>query len=47
MSGQAVRSIFMSLFARVLATVPGIPQDLAAAAVQQASTAREEEGLAC
>ncbi len=46
MSGQAVRSVFLTLFARVLATVPGIPQDLASLAVQQAAAAREEEGVA-
>lgn len=42
-SGQNVRSLFVSLFARMLATIPGIPQELAAAAVQQANAVREED----
>lgn len=41
-SGQNIKAVFASLFARMLATIPGIPQDLAALAVQQANAAREE-----
>ena len=44
-SGQGVRALFQSLFARILATVPGIPEDLVAQAVAQAAQARDEEGL--
>eukprot|EP00201_Polytomella_parva_P009728 CAMPEP_0175059386 /NCGR_PEP_ID=MMETSP0052_2-20121109/12405_1 /TAXON_ID=51329 ORGANISM="Polytomella parva, Strain SAG 63-3" /NCGR_SAMPLE_ID=MMETSP0052_2 /ASSEMBLY_ACC=CAM_ASM_000194 /LENGTH=181 /DNA_ID=CAMNT_0016324933 /DNA_START=150 /DNA_END=695 /DNA_ORIENTATION=+ len=42
-SGQGVRALFASLFARILATAPGIPEELAQAAVQQANAARQEE----
>uniref|UniRef100_A0A7S0RSD0 Uncharacterized protein n=1 Tax=Chlamydomonas leiostraca TaxID=1034604 RepID=A0A7S0RSD0_9CHLO len=44
-SGMGVRSLFSTLFARMLATIPGIPQEMAAQAVQSANAAREEEGL--
>lgn len=44
-SGQNVRLLFSALFARMLATIPGIPQELAAAAVQQANAARDEAGV--
>lgn len=43
-SGQAVRPLFLSLFARLLATGANAPQELATTAAQQASAAREEEG---
>ncbi|GFH14472.1 uncharacterized protein HaLaN_10533, partial [Haematococcus lacustris] len=43
-SGQAVRPLFLSLFARLLATGANAPQELATAAAQHASAAREEEG---
>jgi len=42
-SGQAVRTLFATLFARMLATIPGIPKDAAALAVQQAQLIREQE----
>ncbi|EFJ48349.1 hypothetical protein VOLCADRAFT_104739 [Volvox carteri f. nagariensis] len=42
-SGAGVKALFTSLFARILATVPGIPEDLTALAVQQANMARGEE----
>lgn len=41
-SGANVRQLFAALFARMLATIPGIPQDLTAAAVQLANSSREE-----
>lgn len=44
-SGAGVRPLFATLFARMLATIPGIPQDLASQAVHTATTLREEEGV--
>eukprot|EP00798_Chlamydomonas_sp_ICE-L_P029061 gene29061-32266_t len=41
-SGQGVKALFSSLFARMLATIGGIPQELASLAVQQAKDDREE-----
>jgi DnaJ family protein C protein 27 len=34
-TGAGVKQLFTSLFARILATVPGMPEDLTALAVQQ------------
>ena len=42
-SGAGVKALFTSLFARILATVPTIPEDLTALAVQQANMARGED----
>lgn len=42
-SGQRVRSLFTSMFARMLATIPGVPQDLIQLAVQEAAQARGQE----
>ncbi|KAG2437182.1 hypothetical protein HXX76_005846 [Chlamydomonas incerta] len=42
-SGSGVKALFTSLFARILATVPGIPEDLTALAVQHANMARGED----
>mmetsp|Transcript_6869 Transcript_6869/g.18435 ORF Transcript_6869/g.18435 Transcript_6869/m.18435 type:complete len:210 (-) Transcript_6869:768-1397(-) len=44
-SGHAVRTMFATLFARMLATIPGIPKDLSALAVQMANSIREQEGM--
>jgi len=41
-NGSGVRPLFASMFARMLATIPGIPQELAALAVQQAKESRDE-----
>lgn len=40
--GQNVKGVLASLFARILATVPGIPQDLASIAVQVPTSVRCE-----
>jgi DnaJ family protein C protein 27 len=44
-SGHAVRTLFATLFARILATVPGIPKDLSALAVQMVNTMREQDNM--
>mmetsp|Transcript_25971 Transcript_25971/g.76968 ORF Transcript_25971/g.76968 Transcript_25971/m.76968 type:complete len:206 (-) Transcript_25971:497-1114(-) len=41
-SAQNVGALFSTLFARVLATLPGVPQELSAAAVQAAKDVRQE-----
>ena len=41
-SGQGVKALFQTLFARILATVAGMPEELAVLATQQANSAREE-----
>lgn len=40
-NSQNVQALFTSLFARMLATIPGIPQELASLAVQQAKEVRD------
>lgn len=40
-NSQNVHALFTSLFARMLATIPGIPQELASLAVQQAKEVRD------
>ncbi len=44
-SGHAVRTLFATLFARMLATIPGIPKDVSSLAVQMANTIREQEDM--
>jgi hypothetical protein len=44
-SGRGVASLFTTLFGRALSTIPGVPQDLAAAAVQHANATRADEGI--
>jgi hypothetical protein len=41
-SGQAVQALFSGLLARLLGSLPGVPQELAAAAALAASEARAE-----
>ncbi len=43
LNSQNVQALFATLFARMLATIQGAPQDLAALAVQQAKDVREEK----
>ncbi|MEW5307166.1 MAG: hypothetical protein WDW38_002234 [Sanguina aurantia] len=44
-SGAGVKPLFTALFARMLATIPGIPEELTSLCVQQATMARQGEEL--